>query len=102
MTQRSYEGNVEQHQKERCPFMSSWNRTTVKPVTKDQPLGPEKAVFSGRWSLVTGLHRTATYECETGRAWQKWSVVAGWSLVTVVFSYRFYCSSRLVASHGGL
>ena len=23
-------------------------------------------------------------------------------LVTVVFSYRFYCSTRLVASHGGL
>ena len=25
---------------------------TVKPVTNDHPLGPEKAVFSGRWSLV--------------------------------------------------
>ena len=32
--------------------------STVKPVTNDDPLGPEKAVFSGRWSLVRGLHRT--------------------------------------------
>ena len=27
-------------------------------MTNDHPLGPEKAVFSGRWSLVRGLHRT--------------------------------------------
>ena len=32
--------------------------TIVKPVTNNHPLGPEKAVFSGRWSLVRGLHRT--------------------------------------------
>ena len=32
---------------------------TVKPVKNDHTLGPEKAVFSGRWSLVRGLHRTA-------------------------------------------
>ena len=33
-------------------------RYTVKPVTSDHPLGPEKAVFSVRWSLVRGLHLT--------------------------------------------
>ena len=31
---------------------------TVKPVTTDHPLVPAKAVFSSRWSLVRGLHRT--------------------------------------------
>ena len=32
----------------------------VKPVTIDHPSVPPKAVFTGRWSLVGGLHRTAT------------------------------------------
>ena len=32
---------------------------TVKPVTNNHAgLGPEKAVFNGRWSLVRGLHGT--------------------------------------------
>ena len=43
---------------------------TVKPVTNDHPLGPEKAVFIGRWSLVRGLHRTTIIERETVRAWR--------------------------------
>ena len=45
---------------------------TVKPVTNDHPLGPEKAVFSGRWSLVRGLYRITIMlcECETVRAWR--------------------------------
>ena len=63
-----------------------WSATcAVKPVTNDHPLGPEKAVFSGKWSLGRGLHRIPiimnvrpSVPCE------------------VVFS------TRLVASHGGL
>ena len=44
---------------------------TLKPVTNDHPLGPEKAVFSGRWSLVRDLRcTTIKYECETVRAWR--------------------------------
>ena len=36
---------------------------TVEPGTNDHPLqlGPEKAVFSDRWSLVGGLHRTTIH-----------------------------------------
>ena len=35
---------------------------TVEPATIDHPLGPEKAsVFSDRWSLVRGLHRTTIH-----------------------------------------
>ena len=43
---------------------------TAEPVTNDHPLGPEKAVFSGSWSLVIGLHCTTIHECETVRAWR--------------------------------
>ena len=42
----------------------------VKPVSNDHPSRPEKVVFSGRWSLVRGLHHTTVYECETVRAWR--------------------------------
>ena len=59
------------------------NRITVKPVTNGQPLGPEKAVFSGRWSSVRGLHRTIMNVRPS---------MPG----EVVFS------TRLVASHGDL
>ena len=65
-----------------------------KPVTNDPPpLGPEKAVFSGRWSLVRGLRRTTIIiimnvrPCVPGDV--VCSVVQGWSLATVVFSYRW-------------
>ena len=34
--------------------LASIDTCAVKPVTSDHPLGPEKAVFSGRWSLVAG------------------------------------------------
>ena len=77
-------------------------RFTVKPVTISHPLGPEKTIFSGRWSLVRGLHRTTIMNVRPSVPGEVVSVVPGWSLVTVVFSYRFYCSTRLVASHGGL
>ena len=59
------------------------NTSTVKSVTNDHPLGPEKAVFSGRWSLVRGL------QCTTMNARPS---MPG----EVVFS------TRLVASDGGL
>ena len=39
------------------PVTACISTCTVKPVTNDHPLGPEKAVFSGRWSLVRGFHR---------------------------------------------
>ena len=58
---------------------------TVRPVTNDHPLGLEKAVFSGRWSLVRGLHRTTIY-----------------MNVRPSVPGKVVCSSRLVASHGGL
>ena len=36
-------------------IMVKWcMHNTVKPVTNAHPLGPEKPVFSGRWSLVAG------------------------------------------------
>ena len=72
----------------------TWDLRTVKPVINDHPLGPEKAVFSGRRSLVRGFNCTTISERETVRpCLAKWSVVhvPGWSLVTVVFSYKFYC-----------
>ena len=46
------------------------NGMNSKPATNDHPLGPEKAVFSGRWSLVRSLPRTTVYKCENARAWQ--------------------------------
>ena len=52
-------------------------------MTNDHPLGPERAVFSGRWSLVRGLHRTAIMNVRPAVPGKKWSVVPGWSLVTV-------------------
>ena len=61
-----------------------WFSDTVKPVTDDHPLGPEKAVFSGRWSLVRGLHHTTIMN------------------VTPSVPGKVVCSTRLVASHGGL
>ena len=61
--------------------------SAVKPVTNDHPLGPEKAVFSGRWSLVRGSHRTTIIIIMNVRPSVPGEVV---------------CSSRLVASHGGL
>ena len=59
--------------------------TTVHPVTNDQPLGPENAVFSGRWSLVRGLQRK--------------TIIVDMRLV---MPGEVVCSTRLVASHGGL
>ena len=56
-------------------------------MTKDHPLGPERAVFSGRRSLVKGLHCTTVIIIMNVRP-----SVPG----EVVFS------TRLVASHGGL
>ena len=55
-------------------------------MTNDHPLGPEKAVFSGRWSL--GLHSTTTIIMNV----RPYMYVPG----------EVVCSTRLVASHGGL
>ena len=62
---------------------------TVKPVTNDHPLGPEKAVFSDRWSLVRGLHRTTIIVIKTVD-------------VRPSVPGEVVCSTRLVASHAGL
>ena len=58
---------------------ASYHTGRVPHVTNDHhPLRSEKAVFSGRWSLVRGLY------------------------VRRPMPGKVVCSTRLVASHGGL
>ena len=62
------------------------SHSNVKPVTNVHPLGPEKAVFSGRWSLARGLHRKTI----------------NYMNVRPSVSGEVVCSTRLLASYGGL
>ncbi len=58
---------------------------TVKPVMREHPTGPHNVVLYGRWSFITG---TNVWKCRA-MLLQKWSLIRGRSLITVVCDRRF-------------